>query len=230
MSESLMPGEDRESRQQQILGLLAREGPMTIAQMAERLGLAKTSLRPQVERLRLQGWLHHERLRSGPGRPADVFSVSPQSRRHFARQSMDDFGRALLAEVAEAVPKQKLRSILASVGRRLVSLLRPMVGEGTPSDRLRRLSGLLSERGIQNEMERSGSATTLRVHTCPYAGLAGEHRDVCRMDRGMITELVGGEIRFHKCMLDGDSHCEFTVSSTRSSSKKRAGRRAKRAD
>ena len=99
-----MPIEDESgSRRQQIVTLLMSQGPMTIAELADAMGVAKTSLRPQVDRLLLQGWLDRDRRRQGPGRPADVFSASDQSRRHSAQQTMGELARLFLEEMDEII-------------------------------------------------------------------------------------------------------------------------------
>ena len=191
-----MPTEDEPGpRQQQLIATLLRHGPMTIADLAEALGVAKTSLRPQLDRLVLQGWLDRDRRREGPGRPADIFSVSPRSRQHSAQQTMGEFARFLLEEVADAETRAKVTSVVEGVGRRVTQLLRPIIGEGPPSERLGRLSEFLNERGILNDTSHSRQTVTLTIHACPYFGLAGEYRQICAMHRQTIAELLGG----HSC-------------------------------
>ena len=139
------------SRQQQIVALLLRQGPMTIADLADAMGMAKTSLRPQIDRLVLQGWLDRDRRRQGPGRPADVFSASDRNRQHSAQQTMGEFARLLFQEMADTETRSKVTSVVDGVGRRVTRLLRPIVGDGPPSERVRRLSKYLRKRGILND-------------------------------------------------------------------------------
>ena len=141
----------------------------------------------------------------------DVFSISDQSRRLFTQQQIDEFAKLLLEEVADAVRPSKLRAILKGVGRRMVRRLGPLVGEGSPTERVQRLAELLCERGIVSDASRSERGVTLHIHTCPYHGLASEHREICEMDCETMGRLVGRQMRLDRCMLDGDSHCEFQV-------------------
>lgn len=219
-----MPPEDESgSRQQQIVGLLLRRGPLTIADLADALGVAKTTLRPQVDRLVLQGWLDRDRRRQGPGRPADVFSVSAQSRRQSAQQTMGEFARFLLEAVADSEPRSKVTSVVDGVGRRVARALRPIIGGGPPRERIQRLSEFLSERGILNDVSQSKQGATLSIHACPYVGLAGEYRQVCAMHRRTVAELLGGNISSHRCRHEGHTCCEFKVNTA--SPKSASGRR-----
>ena len=208
-----MPIEDESgSRRQQIVALLVCQGPMTIAELADAMGVAKTSLRPQVDRLLLQGWLDRDRRRQGPGRPADVFSASNRSRRHFAQQTMGELARLIFEEMADTETPAKVTSVVEGVGRRVIRLLRPIIGDGPPSERAGRLSEHLNERGILSDIHESKQAVTLSIHTCPYVGLAGEHRQICAMHRRTLAELLGGETSSHRCRHDGHPCCEFGVS------------------
>lgn len=218
------------SRQQQIVALLLRQGPMTIAELAESMGVAKTSLRPQLDRLVLQGWLKRERRRQGPGRPADVFSASDHSREHSAQQTMGELARLLLEEVAETETRSKVTSLVDGVGRRVARLLRPIVGDGPPSERIRRLSDYLSESGILNDLNESKQNVTLSIHTCPYIGLAGEHSQICAMHRRILAEILGAETTDHQCRHDGQPCCKVTVSVGSSKPPSGSGRKHRRSD
>ena len=167
-------------------------------------------MRQQVDRLVAEGWLDRARRHGKPGRPVDVFSLAGQSRGLFAQRT-DEFVRALLDEVADTEGESKLRSVIAGVGRRLASRLRPRVGEGPAVERVRRLADLLHEDGALNDAIPSDRSVTLKIHTCPYHGLTGRRRLICEMEREMVSQLVGAETRLNRCMPDGHARCELEV-------------------
>ncbi|UCE60468.1 MAG: MarR family transcriptional regulator [Phycisphaerales bacterium] len=220
--------EEPGSRRQQIVALLLRQGPMTIADLADALGVAKTSLRPQLDRLVLQGWLDRDRRRKGPGRPADVFSASDRSRQDSAQQTMGELAWFLLEEVADTETRSKVTSVLDGVGRRVTSRLRPIIGDGPPSERLRRLSEYLSQRGILNDTKESRQAITLSIHTCPYVGLADGHQQICAMHRRTLADLLGAKTAEHRCRHEGQRCCEFAVNVGSSKPASGAERKRKR--
>ena len=214
------------SRRQQIVSLVLRHGAMTVAELAESLGVAKTSLRPQLDRLVLQGWLDRDQRRQGPGRPADVFTASERSREQFAQVTVAEFARSLLAEMVETESHAKVSSVMDGVGRRLTEILRPIVGDGPPAERVRRLQQFLDERGILTDVDENRQTTTLNIHTCPYVGLACAHPQVCEMHRQAVAEILGGKIIRHNCRHDGHPCCDFKVDvadSNGAASKRRGG-------
>ncbi|MFH1417564.1 MAG: MarR family transcriptional regulator [Planctomycetota bacterium] len=199
-----------DSRQWEIVVLVARQSPVTLAEMAEKVGLARTSMRQQVDRLVSEGWLDRARRRGRRGRPVDVFSLSEQGRRLFANRT-DEFVRSLLQEIAEKQGRSKLRASIKGVGRRLAHQLRPAVGEGTPQERMHRLAGLFSERGALNDVTCSEGNLKLALHTCPYHGMSDGLAEFCKMERDMINSLVGEKTRLTRSMPQGNARCEFEV-------------------
>lgn len=206
MYRTLSPG----TRQWDIVVLVARRSPIILAEIADEIGLARTSTQQQVGRLVSEGWLDRTARHGKPGRPADVFSLSDQSRHLFAQQG-DSFARILLEEIADTEGESKLRALVKGVGRRMTRRLRPRIGEGTPQERLDRLSKLLSEDGALNDVTRSSRGSTLTVHTCPYHGLSEEHGALCEMHREMVRRLVGAKVRAIRRMADGHPRCEFEL-------------------
>lgn len=206
MHRALEPG----SRQLEIIDLVARHGPMTLVQMSSKIGLATTSMRQQIGRLVSEGWLGRTRRHGKPGRPADVFALSDQSRRLFARQT-DEFARSLLQEIAETEGRSKLRAVIKAIGRRMTAQWRPRIGEGTQKERVDRLAKLLSEAGALNDVTRSKRGVMLTIHTCPYHGLSESQGAICEMERDMVSRLVGAKTRLKQSMSDGHARCELEV-------------------
>ncbi len=203
----------RDSRSWQILDLVGRQGEMTVAEMVTELGITTTAVRQQLNRLMAEGWLAREKRCSGPGRPADIFSLSDRAKRLFAQQ-VDEFGSLLLEEVFKSLDRSKLRSILEGVGRRMTSELRSVVGEGRPEEVMERLADAFEERGILSHSSDDKKGASLKVFTCPYHGIAIEHREICDMHREVISLLVGRHTSLENCMLDGHQCCEFAVANT----------------
>ncbi len=199
-----------DSRQWEIVVLVARQGPITLAEMAKKVGLAMTSMRQQVDRLVAEGWLDRARQQGKRGRPVDIFSLSEQGRQLFANRT-DEFLLGLLQEIVDKQGRAKLRAAIKGVGRRLARQFRPAIGEGTPRERVRRLSDLLTERGALNDVTDSKGSMILTLHTCPYHGMLEGRGEFCKMERDMIGELVGAETRLTHCMPGGHERCVFEV-------------------
>jgi DeoR family transcriptional regulator, suf operon transcriptional repressor len=212
VQEFLMPvprhHSEPDSPAQRITNLLARRGPSTVAQLVAALGVTTTAVRQQVNRLVAEGWLIRTRRRHGPGRPADVLELSSDARRTFGGQG-GELSRLLLEEIAEIEGPERRRALLEAVGRRMAQDARRFVGDGSPAERLQRLAELLSREGVLAEAETGGRAARLAVYTCPYYGVATEHREVCDMERAAFSAVIGDAVSLERCVLDGHERCEF---------------------
>ncbi len=207
MYRALTPG----TRQWDIVVLVARRCAITFSEIADEIGLARTSTQQQVGRLVSEGWLNRTTRSGKPGRPVDVFALSDQSRCLFAHQTAD-FASDLLEEIADTEGESKVRALLKAVGRRMTRKLSLRVGEGSPEKRLHRLAELLTESGAINDVTPSERGFRLTIHTCPYHGLAEEHSAVCEMH----SEIVGGLLGANALVDDrrisrGHGHCAFEV-------------------
>jgi DeoR family transcriptional regulator, suf operon transcriptional repressor len=198
------------SAAERIIAAVTRGGQTTISDLVAALGVTTTAVRQQVNRLLADGWLVRSQRHGGMGRPADVFSVSEQAQRLFGERK-GEFSRLLLEEMAQTIGAARRRAMLRNVGRRMAEQRRRFVGEGSPAQRLQSLAELLGREGVLAETSGPQGDLHLAVFTCPYHGLAAEHREICEMERQTFSDLVGGDVRRHQCVLDGHGCCEFSL-------------------
>ncbi len=198
------------SRQWELIILIAQLGPVTLAKLTDKTALARTSLRQQVDRLLAEGWLSREHQQGHMGRPADLFSITDQSRQLLAQQT-DDFALALMYEIQSQDGESKLRSLINGVGRQIRQKLSPLIGDGTPAERVTRLSNWFADRGALNDLTETENGMRLTVHTCPFHGLVNDQRLICEMECEVLSQLVGAETKLKSCMPNGDQRCVLEV-------------------
>jgi predicted ArsR family transcriptional regulator len=193
-----------------IIEALARRGPMTIGELVKESEITITAVRQHVNRLLAEGWLERSIHRGGRGRPAFLLSISDQGRQAFATQ----FGaltRLLLDEIQNLEQPEIAKQILQGVGRQLAKRWGERVGDGSKQQKIAALAEILNEEGVLADVGAAEEETALYAHTCPYYEVADQHREICEMERGMIAQLVGGEVTLSQCMLDGEQCCRFDV-------------------
>jgi predicted ArsR family transcriptional regulator len=149
----------------------------------------------------------------GPGRPADVYSLSDAGRKLFAH-GVDEFARLLLREVAETDGPGKLHAMLERVHQRMADSLKEEVGEGPPREQLKRMAKVLRKQGTIADVSRGRGETRLKVFTCPYHGVVEGAGEFCEIERETLSKLTGGEVRLGRRLVDGQACCEFKISSS----------------
>jgi predicted ArsR family transcriptional regulator len=107
------------------------------------------------------------------------------------------------------------RSLLRRVVAGLVSAYGPQIEGRTPEERMRSLTGLLSQRRVSFTVEPAAGASDLPMltaHACPYPELAEQDRGICILEKMLFSELIGQDLDLTQCRLDGGSSCQFELS------------------
>jgi predicted ArsR family transcriptional regulator len=116
--------------------------------------------------------------------------------------------RQLLDVLAEKLGSEESEALLRSVGRRIAE------GQTPPTDgvhtRLEEAVGVLNELGGLAELEERDGAFVIRGYSCPFAAVAADHPEVCRMAETLLTELAGVSVREH-CDRGERPRCCFEI-------------------
>jgi predicted ArsR family transcriptional regulator len=106
------------------------------------------------------------------------------------------------------------RGLLKRIADRLVERYRDRVSGDTLGARMTTLARLMGDREIPFEVDSSGELPVLTALACPYPELAKLDRGVCTMEKLMLSEILGENVRLSECRLDGANCCTFTPSAS----------------
>jgi predicted ArsR family transcriptional regulator len=180
-----------------LLYARGRRTAFTADEAAGALGVHRNVARSRFERLAAAGLLEaaYERRtgRSGPGagRPAKVYSVSPEvDAIEFPARRYEKLVGALLDALGADRPPELLRRAGESFGRELAAAagLRPATGVRAGLERVCDAVGRL---GFQASLvEVAGDTAVIATPTCPLRPLVAERPEAAELDRGMWAGLV----------------------------------------
>jgi predicted ArsR family transcriptional regulator len=208
--------EFHDSSDRPLLDLIRRKGPLTVAEMAEALGVTATAVRVRLSRLVGSGFVERRTEHGKRGRPRHTYQASVEAHRRLG-QNYADLAVVLWEEMMRTVEDRKLRRLLFTrVTERLAELYRSQVrGEGWEG-RLVQLGSVLHERGIEAEVAHHDGDNTpfLRQLSCPYFELAETDPAICALERKMFEKVLGRGLRLSQCRLDGHRSCDFEAKPT----------------
>jgi predicted ArsR family transcriptional regulator len=175
-----------DSSDRPLLDLIRRQGPMTVAEMVDVLGVTPTAIRNRLTRLVGSGMVERRSESGHRGRPKHTYQASVEDRK---------LRRLLFGRVTDRLAEQYRGQVL---------------GEGWEG-RMVQLGTILHDRGIEAEVTKGagGLLPVLRQHSCPYFALAEVDRAVCAMERKMFEKVLGRGLRLSQCRLDGHRSCDF---------------------
>jgi predicted ArsR family transcriptional regulator len=200
----------QENGDRQLLEALRRRETMTIHDMVELTDVTATAVRHRLSRLMAQGLVERNEQHEGRGRPRYSYRLTEEAR-VLLGQNYADLAKTLWRELKRfenrAVGMKVLRRVADTLAERY---RREMPGQGV-QERLRGLQKLLSERGVDVEVDNTGALPVLRQHSCPYYELAEADRTVCGIEMRMFEKALDSDLKLAQCRLDGHRCCEFEV-------------------
>lgn len=202
-----------ESADRQMLDFIRQKGAVTITALIAEMGVTATAVRQRLQRLINTGMVEKQAERKGRGRPNHRYSLTEKGERS-AGDNFADMATVLWDEIKSIEDASIRRGLLKRIADRLAERYRGEVAGETLNDRMKSLVVLMGEREIPFSVDESMSLPIISAHACPYPELAKADRSVCTMEKLMLSEILGANVRLSECRLDGASCCTFTPSAT----------------
>ena len=194
----------------QILKLLQQQGPLSIKAIEAALGVTTTAVRQQLMTLMTADMVTAATVREKRGRPHAVYRLAEKGQALFAR-GYEELALALLEEVLQLPDPETVRQLLHRISTRLSRQYAAGIHSTTVADRLHELSACLTAHGVMSKVDEAADAFVLTEYTCPYYGVAREHREVCGMEIEAMELALGTPVILHQSQLDGHTGCQFQV-------------------
>ena len=212
-------GEPERRTREQLAELIGREGPITVAALAERLSLTAPAVRRHLGVMLADGLVQTRELpgRRGRGRPAKAFVLSAPAHQVMATD-YDELAAQLLAHLAAEGGPGAVEAFARARSTELAARLRPVVDAAGPDPRARL-------RALATALQREGYAATARPVAlgtaaeaaqlcqghCPVQSVAARYPELCDAETAAFAELVGTDVRRLATLAQGDHVCTTHV-------------------
>jgi predicted ArsR family transcriptional regulator len=216
-----------ETSDSQLLDLLRREGPMSIAQLIEATSVTANAVRQRLNRLTAQGLIERDVVRASRGRPGHRYRLTEKARRQ-SGSNFADLAVVLWEEIRSVKDAEVRRGLLARIAAAMGGLYAGQVKGTSVAERMHALAELFDRRGVPIEVRAADQAVApddggpspvgspdpalpvLRVLDCPYPDLAERDRGICAVEKMLFAEMLDHDVRLSQCRLDGHACCEFS--------------------
>lgn len=205
-----------DSADRTLLDHLRREGDADIRGLQELLGVTRTAVRQRLARLMGEGVIDRTTEKQARGRPSHRYALTAKGRR-LAGDNYGDLVEVLWDEIREIKDDAVRRGLLKRLAERLAVTYSARLGNtsGMIAEKMQALCDLMEEKEVPFEVDESGGLPILTALACPYPDLAEHDRSICAMERLMISEALGEQVRLSECRLDGANCCSFSPSQTK---------------
>ncbi len=197
----------------QMLDFIRRNGAVTITALIAEMGVTATAVRQRIQRLTTEGLIERKTERKGRGRPNHRYSLTEKGEQS-AGNNFADMASVLWDEIKSVEDPAIRRGLLKRIADRFVDRYRSDVSGETLSERMKALADLMGERQIPFAVDETQTLPVISALACPYPELAKADRGVCTMEKLMLSEILGENVRLSECRLDGATCCTFTPSAS----------------
>jgi DeoR family suf operon transcriptional repressor len=193
-----------------IVRTLKAQGKCTVNDLAEAAAVSPVSVRHHITALQAQDLVVAEEVKHGVGRPYHVFSLTEKAFELYPGRYFKLTNR-LLDEIKDHVSEDLVTELFSGVANAMAIKYASQL-QGLPlEERLPRLMEMLGEEGFDAEYEWRGDEVIIREFGCPYVQIGRKHPEVCAVDTRFIATALDLPAERVNCLLDGDTHCTFTL-------------------
>ena len=211
------------SSKDKILQFLLRSGSTgetasTVKEIADQLGISINATRQYLIILEKEGLIIRTQQKSTTGRPAILYSLTPDAIEEFPKAYLD-FSLKLLEEVQEKMGNKVAVELLQAVGKSIAKDVLPQVKEHIEEggsfdsirDRLNAIVKVYELYGKCPELLEDEVSFALKNYNCLIFGVARMNPLACKVDETIVSELIGLPAVKEKCIREGDECCLYRI-------------------
>ncbi|HKI99971.1 MAG TPA: winged helix-turn-helix transcriptional regulator [bacterium] len=197
----------------EIANQLNRENGLTLAVLAERLGISREAVRIQINEMIHDGWVARStQLRRGgkAGRPATLYQLTPAGQHLFPKQ-YDKLAQLLLQVLFEVEGLDCEHQILSDLTEQRLAPWRERLAGLSLDEKLQALKELYAAGDRFTELERLDDGWRLVEFNCPFLNVALRYPSLCSTSVNLLTRLLGVRVVREERFQDGANRCTFRI-------------------
>jgi len=196
-----------------IVRLLVGTPPKTVAEMIRATGVTRTAVTEQLNELVAAGFVERttERL-PGRGRPRHLYSATRAALLLLFASNQRLVVPSLWRAIDQVGGEDLTQKVLECASADLAEYYSRRITGTTPEERLQQLCQLLeNEGGIVEVQEDENGQLIMRRRSCPFISMFEESRAVCRVDKQVLSLVVGAPVEQKASRHDGAPCCTFEL-------------------
>ncbi len=196
-----------------LLVLLKSGGPATTAALAEKLGITGEAARQQLVRLQQEGLVEANSHVRGPGRPVQVWTLTPAANRRFP-DSHAELTAQLIKTIRTTLGEPALERLLEARQNELLSNYRvALKGATSLEQRMNALVSLRNAEGYMAECRAEEGGYQLIQNHCPICSACGSCLKLCGSELELLSKLLGPGVKVNReeHIMTGSRRCVYRV-------------------
>ena len=203
------------------MNLLRARGSVNADELAGELGLSKQCVRKHLDVLERDGYVARAAERTGRGRPAHFYRLTPKADTQLFPKRYDLFAQNVLRQIQSVWGERGLNTVFCGCAQEMIERFRPLLKNLKFDARVVRLAELLDGEGYEATIEKQPDGSYwLTEWNCPLADVARDYRQVCDRELEVYRTLLETEVFRESRIVGGASHCSYKILKPEKSAKR----------
>lgn len=199
------------SAKKEVLALLKRRSPMSLAELATARGISKVAALRHLEGLESEGLVARTVRRGGVGRPKAYFELTPEAARLFPA-AYEQLSMYALGFIEKKLGRRAVVDLLKQRSDDLYEQHRPKMAGRTLEGRVATLAEIRDKGGYMAELSgRRKACFELLEHNCPIRAMADKYWEACEVERRLFQSLLRADVESTHRVVAGDQVCRFLI-------------------
>lgn len=195
---------------------LVRRATLSIAQLAEALGISENAVRTHIAAAERDGLVRQAGVRRATGgKPARVYELTPAAEELFPKAYalvLAELVRTLRDEDGEEEAVDRLRRVGRRLGARAAAAVSDEGGAPGPAGhrRVATAAAVLESLGGSVQVTEEPGGWRIRADGCPLSAVVTEEPDVCALAEALVAEITGRRVT-ECCRKSERPRCELRI-------------------
>lgn len=203
--------DQRSPTRQRIITLLKMDAPLTVSELAGRLGITEMAVRRHLNLLERDSLIQSRLERRRMGRPTHHYFLSKQSESLFPK-GYEGLTLGLLGDLETLDGTEKVELLFERRKKRLSDQYQARFEGKGFGERVQTLAGLQDELGYMVRMEQlEEESYLLTQHHCPLSEVASRYPQLCDCEQGWFEKMLDAEVGRTECKSSGGWKCSYRI-------------------
>ncbi|WP_229768247.1 helix-turn-helix transcriptional regulator [Sulfodiicoccus acidiphilus] len=198
------------STESKIILFIKKNGPATLQEIAEGLGITKMGVHKHITRLEQKGLISRKIIKRDIGRPTYVFNLTEEGKLYFSNSDS-----LTLMELLDYVKREGKGDIVIRFLKDRYKILyreyKEKLDKKKLDEKVEVLGKLRTSTGYMAEVRKIGNSFELIEFNCPIYRIASLFGEACSMERELFSKVLEADVENTHRQVNDSYLCRFII-------------------
>jgi predicted ArsR family transcriptional regulator len=194
-----------------LLTMMKTKGPLSVSEMAKRLGVTEMAVRRHLNTMERDGLIEAAISRQAMGRPSHLYSLTVLADDLFPKNyhllTLD-----LLDELLAHAGEEQVNRLFEGRKEKMLDKYADQMKGQTLEERVSELTEIQNAGGYMANWEKKENGEyVLNEFNCPIAQVANRYEEACKCELNLFRTLLQADVERTDCMTKGACRCSYRI-------------------